>query len=211
MALFILSHAVYGQQDSINYNASVSGLVSSGNFAPFWMQNRNYGTVSSAPNSANVQVGINKSLTATNCLFDYGFKADLLVRTDSHKLSEIYFHELYAQARFWVLDFIVGAREEYLGVQDSSLSSGGFMFSQNARPMPKITVGIEHFVPVPLTNGFVEIKGAVSHGWFTDNTYTVGELLHHKYAYIKLGGKLPVHIQYGLDHVVEWGGNRAVG
>jgi len=207
MALSMHSNTVYSQQDTINYDASVSGLVSSANFSPFWIQNRNYGTVSSAPNSTNVRVGVNKNLTATNRLFDYGFKADLLARTDSHNLSEIYFQELFAKARFWVLDFIVGAREEYLGVQDSSLSCGGFMFSQNARPMPKITVGIEHFVPVPLTNGFVEIKGAVSHGWFTDNTYTVGELLHHKYAYLKLGGKLPVHIQYGLDHVVEWGGN----
>jgi hypothetical protein len=72
--------------------------------------------------------------------------------------------------------------------------------------MPKITIGFEHFIAVPFTNGFVEIKGALAHGWFNDNIFTTGELLHHKYLYLKLGGKLPVHIQYGLDHVAEWGG-----
>ena len=134
------------------------------------MQSRNYGTISSSPQSANLMLGISKELTAKKRLFDYGFKVDALVRTDNTK-TEAYFHQLYAQARLWVFDFVAGSREEQFGVQDSSLSCGGFIFSQNARPMPKLTAGIEHFVPFPLTNGFVEIKGALSHGWFTDNTF----------------------------------------
>lgn len=193
------------QQDTIKYELSDSRLLSTGKYAPFWMQSRNYGTVSASPQSSNLMVGISKELTAKKRLFDYGFKAEALIRIDNTK-TDVYFHELYAQTRFWVLDFVAGTREEQFGVQDPNLSCGGFIFSQNARPMPKITIGIEHFVPVPLTNGFVEIKGALAHGWFTDNIYAKGELLHHKYAYLKLGGKLPVHFQYGLDHVAEWSG-----
>ena len=203
--LILLSFTAKAQNDTIKYDASVSGLISSGKYAPFWMQSRNYGTISSSPQSANLMLGIGKELTAKKRLFDYGFKVDALVRTDNTK-TEAYFHELYAQARFWVLDFVVGAREEQFGVQDSSLSCGGFIFSQNARPMTKITAGIEHFVPVPLTNGYVEIKGGLSHGWFTDNTYYKDMYLHHKYVYLKLGGKLPVHLQYGIDHFAQWGG-----
>ena len=206
MMLLLLPVLIFAQNDTIKYDASVSGLVSSGNYAPFWMQSRNYGTISSAPQSANLMLGVSKELTAPKRLFDYGFKANALIRTDNTKKTEAYFHELYAQARFWVLDFIVGAREEQFGVQDSSLSCGGFIFSQNARPMPKITAGIEHFVPVPMTNGYVEIKGGLSHGWFTDNTYYQNMYLHHKYVYLKLGGKLPVHLQYGIDHFAQWGG-----
>lgn len=204
--LITLSFSVKSQQDTIKYNASVSGLISSGKYAPFWMQSRNYGTISSSPQSANFMLGINKDLTAKKRLFDYGFKADVLLKTDNLK-TEVYFQELYAQARFWVIDIVAGTREEQFGVQDSSLSCGGFLFSQNARPMPKITAGIEHFVPIPLTNGFVEIKGALSHGWFTDNTLYQNLYLHHKYVYLKLGGKLPVHLQYGIDHFAQWGGN----
>ncbi|MEI6752053.1 MAG: capsule assembly Wzi family protein [Paludibacter sp.] len=203
--LILVSISVKAQKDTIKYDFYDSRLVSNGKYAPFWMQSRNYGIISSSPQSSNLMLGISKDLTAKKRLFDYGFKADVLLRIDNSK-TEAYFNELFAQAQFWVFDFVVGAREEHFGVQDSSLSCGGFLLSQNARPMPKITAGIEHFVPVPLTNGFLEIKGAIAHGWFTDNIYITNQFLHHKYAYLKLGGKLPVHLQYGLDHVAEWGG-----
>lgn len=197
---------VQAQNDTIRYDVSVSGLTSSGIYAPFWLQSRNYGTVSSAPSSANLMLGISKEFRPTKQVFDYGFKANVLLRTDPRE-SKAYFHELYAKARLLVFDFVIGSREEQLGNQDSILSSGGFLFSQNARPMPKITIGIERFTPVPFTNGFLEIKGALSHGWFTDNVYGQGVLLHHKYIYLKLGGNFPVHFQYGLNHVAQWGGN----
>ena len=31
-------------------------------------------------------------------------------------------------------------------------------------------------------------------------------MLHHKYAYIKVGGSFPVTINYGVQHVAQWGG-----
>jgi len=199
-----ISFFVQAQNDTINYDISVSGLTSTGSASPFWLHSRQYG-LNSTPQSADVMVGFEKRMVKMSQLFDYGFKADLLLQTDNSQ-TNIYFHEIYAKARLLVFDLIVGSREEHFGNQDSTLSCGGFLFSMNARPMPKITIGIEHFIAVPFTDGYIEIKGALSHGWFTDNAYATGELLHHKYAYLKLGGKLPVHIQYGLDHVAEWGG-----
>lgn len=207
LSLFtVLPFFAMAQNDTIRYDVSVSGLASSGTYAPFWMQSRDYGTVSSAPNSAMLMAGIYKEYRSGTHLFDYGFKANAFVRTDRTG-STVWFQELYAKARFLVFDFVIGSREKQYGNQDSTLSAGGFLFSQNARPMPEITVGIEHFTPVPFTSGFLEVKGALSQGWFTDNTYGTGVLLHHKYLYAKLGGKLPVHLQYGLDHVAQWGGN----
>lgn len=128
-----------------------------------------------------------------------------MVRTDRQQTT-VYFHELYVKARFHAFDLTVGSKEEILGNQDSTLSCGGLLFSKNARPMPKITVGIERFTPVPFTFGFLEIKGELTHGWFTDNVYVKGELLHHKYLYGRIEGKLPVHLQYGLDDLAQWGG-----
>jgi len=203
--LFFPFH-VFAQKDSINYDVNVIGLTSTGQYSPFWLQSEQYGKISSSPNSADLLVGVNKDFNRNQQLFNYGFKADLLIQTDNTK-SNVYFQELYAKARFLVFDFIVGAREEHFGNQDSTLSCGGFLFSNNARPMPKVVIGIEHFTPVPFTNGFLEIKGALAQGWFTDNIYVRGLLLHQKYLYLKLGGNLPVHFQYGLDHVAEWGGN----
>ena len=55
--------------------------------------------------------------------------------------------------------------------------------------------------------GYAEIKGALSHGWFTDNIDMTNVLLHYKYVFFRFGGRLPVHIQYGFEHAAQWGGN----
>lgn len=201
-----LPSLLIAQNDSIKYDITISGLTSTSIYSPFWLQSNQYGKVTSSPSSANLLIGINKEFGNKNRVFNYGFKANALVQTDKTE-SNLYFHELYAKARLLVFDFIVGAREEKFGNQDSTLSCGGFLFSQNARPIPKITIGIEHFTPVPFTKGYIEIKGVISNGWFDNNEYIQNELLHHKYAYIRMGGKLPVHFQYGLDHTALWGGN----
>ncbi|MDP4239917.1 MAG: capsule assembly Wzi family protein [Bacteroidota bacterium] len=196
---------IQAQNDTIQYDVGFMGLASSGNYAPFWLQSNRYGLLSSEPISADLMMGFHKDFGNTKRLFDYGFKANLLLQT-STKSTSVYFHEYYVQARFLVFDFILGAREEHLGNQDSTLSCGGYFFSPNARPIPKITAGIEHFTAVPFTHGYLEIKGAISHGWFTDNIYTTNLWLHHKYLYGRIGGRLPVHFQYGFDHVAQWGG-----
>ena len=203
--LLILPIFVFAQNDTIKYDVNLLGVASTGTYAPFWLQSKSYGKIASAPTSADLLVGISKDFGKSSKIFDYGFKTDFLVQTYQNK-TNTYFHEYYAKARFLVFDLIVGAREDHLGNQDSTLSCGGFLFSENARPMPKIVIGIEHFTTVPYTLGLLEIKGALIHGWFTDNIVDQNVLLHHKYVYLKLGGKLPVHIQYGLDHVAQWGG-----
>lgn len=203
--LFIFSSTVVAQNDTIRYDVGFIGVASSGAYSPFWIQSKEYGKISSAATSADMLVGFYKDYGQKTRLFDYGFKADLLLQQDNK--STAYFHELYFKTRLSVFDFIVGAREEQLGNQDSTLSCGGFLFSQNARPMPKITFGIEHFTAVPFTFGLLEVKGAISHGWFTDDIAVSNLYLHHKYLYARVGGKLPVHFQYGLDHVAQWGGN----
>lgn len=204
--LISASFQIEAQNDTIKYDVTLMGLTSTGANSPFWLHSRQFGKISSQSNSLDLMVGVNKEFGNRKRLVDYGFKANLLLQTDN-KSTNLYFHELHAKARLLVFDLIVGSRQEHLGNQDSTLSCGGLLFSKNARPMPKITVGIEHFTTIPYTFGMLEIKGALSHGWFTDNIYTQNQLLHHKYAYLRLGGKLPVHFQYGLDHVAQWGGN----
>lgn len=194
------------QNDTIKYDVSILGIASTGDYAPFWIQSREYGKISVLPSSADMLIGISKEFGNKTRFIDYGFKADLLLQQSDRKTSA-YFHELYVKARLSVFDFSAGAREDQFGNQDSTLSCGGFLFSQNARPIPKITMGIEHFTVVPYTFGLLEVKGAMAHGWFTDNQYVSNLFLHHKYLYGRIGGKLPIHIQYGLDHVAQWGGN----
>jgi len=206
--LFILvPFLLSAQNDTVKYDVSVLGVASSGAYSPFWLNSRQYGIISDSPFSAGLLAGVNKDFDAKKSLLNYGFKANALLQIDNDQ-SNVFFYEIYAKAQLLsVFDLVVGAREEHLGNQDSTLSSGGLLFSKNARPMPKVTVGIEHFTAVPFTFGYLQIKGALAHGWFTDNNKVQNALLHHKYLYVRVGGKLPVHLQYGLDHVAQWGGS----
>ena len=202
----VISFRIYAQNDSIQYDVELMGITSTGNYAPFWIQSNQWGKVSAQPNSTNLLIGINKAYGDKSRLFDYGYKAKLLLQADQVE-SKVYLHEIYLKARFSAFDLSIGAQEEIFGNQDSTLSGGGFLFSQNARPIPKITVGILNFTPIPYTMGYLEIKGALSQGVFRDNIYIQNELLHHKYGYLRIGGKLPIHLQYGLEHTALWGGN----
>jgi len=194
------------QNDTVKYDVSVLGVTSSGAYSPFWMNSKQYGKISYLPFSTSFLASVYKEFDSKNTFFQYGFKANALLQIDKAQ-SKMYFHELYVKAQLLsVFDLVVGAREEQFGNQDSILSCGGLLFSQNARPMPKITIGIERFTAVPFTFGLLEIKGALVHGWFTDNINVENAFLHHKYGYLRLGGRSPVHIQYGLDHVAQWGG-----
>lgn len=199
--------AISAQTDSIHYDVSMSNRAASGISSPFWFQNNQFGIVPFEPNSSTLLAKIYKSKSAKRNLFDYNFVASGNVNIGK-KESSIKLHELYLNTRLWVFNASVGMREETLGNQDETLSSGGLLFSHNARPMPKIFIGMEDFTPLLFKNGFVEIKGGIYQGWFTDQVYTKDLLLHHKYGYLRFGGnKSPIRIQYGVDHVAQWGGS----
>ena len=155
-----LSVAAFSQSDTIRYEAGIATVASTGSYAPFWLHSDRYGKISSSPMSTLVFTGIEKQYTNRRNKFDYGFKAGAIVRTDYHK-NEIFLNEIYAKARYAVFYILAGSREQIFGNQDSTLSSGGLLFSKNARPMPEISAGIENFTPVPFTFGLLELKGSM--------------------------------------------------
>lgn len=205
--LLIQSNRIYSQTDTIHYNVDLMGLTSKGKYSPFWLQSRQYGKVSSASSSASILLNFSKDFDHKERLLDYGFGASGLAQTASDT-SQVNIHELYLKARLLVFDMVLGMREEQYGNQDESLSSGGFLFSKNSRPIPKLFLGIENFTAIPFTAGYAEVRGGISHGKFMDNIGLNDILLHHKFAYLRLGGKLPIRLQYGFEHVAQWGGTK---
>jgi hypothetical protein len=208
LILFILlfSNFAYGKSDSLMYRLDYTGVISSGDHAPFWLQSNRFGKISPDPFSSNLGASVYKDIKE-DALFDYGFNADFLIRTGNLQNTEVLIQQLYFQAKWWIFDLTLGAKELYHGCHPSSLTSGGYLFSGNARPMPGITAGIEDFTFVPFTKNLLEIKGALSHKWFVDGVYAPGIFLHHKYLYARIGGNFPVRLQVGLDHAAQWGGN----
>ena len=210
LLLSLLPTIPLAAQDSLVYRVETAAVASAGGRAPLWLHANRYGLYSQGPFSWTTRAEADKELSRDGRWLDYAFKLSGVLRVGNEG-AKPYLHEYYARARAWgFLDIAVGAREEHLGALDPVLSSGGLLFSRNARPMPKIVVGIEDYTGIPFTQGFVQVRGALVHGWFNDPRYVQGAMLHHKYAYVKLGGRWPVNIQYGFEHAAQWGGTSPV-
>lgn len=191
--------------DTIFYSGAVQAVTSSGTYAPFWFQTNQNGSVSSQPHSGNLSLAVGKEATRPNRWYDYSFGVEAIGQVDTKK-TLLFFQQLYGHVRLYVFDITIGIKPEIWGNHDEFLSSGGFLFSQNSRPMPRITIGIEKYVPVPFTYGYLEVKGGLTHGWFTDNVYLKNSFLHHKFIGLRVGGNLPVTVNYEFHHAAQWGG-----
>ncbi|NDW12964.1 hypothetical protein D0T50_08670 [Bacteroides sp. 214] len=88
----------------------------------------------------------------------------------------------------------VGNKESTQPLLNEQLSSGGLIWSGNARPIPQVRVGILDYVRL---SDWIRFKAELSYGWFTDNNYqrkTVGEnnfytkdiKYHHKRFYMRI-------------------------
>jgi len=208
--LFSTSSLIFAQEskDTLYYDLNIRTTLGTGSFAPFLSTANQYDRYSLTPNSTSLWGSLHKPLDHT-ATFDYGFGTELDA-TFSTEEKRFFPGELYVEGKAWFMVFTAGMKQQLYGNNDPILSSGGMIWSSNSRPMPRLSLESDDYLKVPYTKGFVEVKGGITHGWFSDSTVTANTLLHYKYAGIRLGGKWPVHINYMLHHVAQWAGTSPV-
>lgn len=177
-----------------------------GKNAPFLSTANEWDRYASGTNGLSGWAGLSKGLERKR-VFDYAYGAEIDLQESSAGFKW-FPSEAYVQGKLAVINIFAGLKKSIYGNQDAELSSGGLIWSKNARPVPRIAIESNDFVKVPFTYGLLELKGGISHGWFTDTCAVKRMLLHHKYLYGRIGGKLPVRITYGLQHVAQWGGEQ---
>jgi len=203
LAIALISSCSFSQGlKKPDYSFETGASFSTGKQTPFWLLSNQYGLLT--PNKFNgwVKVGVHTNLSEKNIDYDYALE---LVNRYSNK-NEFYIHQAYVRLKVYFVNIQAGSMVETFGNQDSSLSSGGLLWSGNARPMPKIAIMVPNYTKIPYTFGLLEFKGGISHGWFGDEPFVNNTWLHHKFVYLQLGGKLPVHIHYGFHHYAQWAG-----
>ena len=195
-------------QDTLRWTAGLSFAIASGDYAPFWLTSNTNGDVSSNPISGNLTAGIYKEAVHDERWWDYDFDVQLTGRMPAQNqiLAAGYFNQLYAHVRLYIFDITAGIKPMIYETQDTALTMGSLVFSGNSQPLPRITIGIDKYVPFPGLFGYVEIKGGLTHAWLADNVYVEKAFIHHKFAALRVGGKLPVNISYEFHHAAEWGG-----
>ena len=156
-----------------------------------------------------------KPETRPNRWFDYDFAFTFTGRLQSltetiqpsqNRLGNLYTTLAYAHARLYIIDITAGVQPEVYGMPAPTLTSGGLLYSANARPMPGVRVGIERWTAFPGLFGYVEVKGGFANQWQTDNVYITQGKVHHKWVGGRIGGRLPVNVSYEFHHVAQWGG-----
>jgi hypothetical protein len=205
--VFFIGYSVFAfsQYKEMDYRIQSTFVGGTGNSTAFWGVSNQYGSISVNPYSAMLRTGIFAEYdTLRKKKLDYSYGVELINRVDGK--YNITVQQYYVKVKYRFITFQGGRIEEYFGDQDSTLSSGGLLWSGNAQPLPKITIGILNYTSIPFTRGFLEVKGAISHGWFEKDAYVKNEWLHHKYIYFQAGGKLPVKVHFGFYHYAQWGG-----
>ncbi|MFP4557038.1 MAG: capsule assembly Wzi family protein [Bacteroidales bacterium] len=185
--------------------ADITTHTTFGERAPFWMVSNQHGKYSLQKHGALTSIKL-YSESDTGKIYNYKYGVELANHFDGN--NRLWFHQAYFHfGIFNKVEMRLGAWEETIGNEYTPLSSGSILWSDNARPLPKIEVGTPGFVEVPYTKGYAEVSGSLAHGWFEEGRYVQNVYLHRKYIYGRVGGSLPVNITFGLMHVAQWGGN----
>lgn len=202
--LLFAGHTSFAQEKNILYNAGFSAFGASSEAPPFWLTANRNGLVRSDQATGFFRVAAHTPLRETN-RFDYEVGLDLVGYPVGGR--ELYINQLYGRVKFGALQAYGGRIIETHGIHDVSLSSGSMGWSTNALPMPKIGLSLPDWAPIPFSQGFLDVKGHIAHGWFEEDRYTESPYLHEKTVYGRIGGESVFNFYGGIMHYVVWGGN----
>ena len=205
--------------DGLEYELSVQGGITRGDHTPLWLNANKYGLSSLNKDNGYLRASITKPMaTESNRKWEIGYKLDMVAAY--HHTSTMIVQQAFVEAR-WLKGYLtIGAKEYPLELKNDELSTGSQTLGKNARPVPLVRLALPDYWAVPLTNGWVSVKGHIAYGMQTDGNwqadfthqqskYTDKTLYHSKAGYIKIGNEyrfLPVSVEMGLEMAAQFGG-----
>ena len=210
LLLVVASHTV-GYSQRINQYHLEAGMMASTGQTPFWLRANQYGTIPIKGPIAQFRAGLYADYRPADSSghrrkADWGYGADVVV--NAGQTNQFLLPEAYLKGRFGAFELYGGRRREIIGLVDTLLTTGAYIWSGNALPIPKIQLSLPNYTPVPFTKGVISIMGAFAHGWFENADRLVkGSYLHQKYLYGRLGkSSWPFRLYGGFNHEVIWAG-----
>lgn len=169
---------------------------------PFWMHANKDGIVNqNAANAILYAEGFRTFYNKNNWKLDAGAKIVSRFTDD----PALYFNQLYGKVSFHTFTLAGGRFIDPLSEKEDELSTGSFIVSRNAVPIPKVAFYTDGFTGVPGTQGIVRYNAYFSHGWFEENRYVRNAYLHQKYLYLSIKYAFFDAVG-GIIHNVQWAG-----
>jgi len=203
----------------ISYSTKLNGVVSNGDYAPFWFSSNKYGLSSVENNSGFIRGGLFRDVEIDSLKnWKLGFGADIAVAANHS--SDFIIQQLYGEIKYKKGHLTIGSKQMPLIFKNEELSTGDMAYGINARPIPQIRLELDEYWDLPLTDGWFGFKGHISYGCMTDggwqkdfigsDTYPHCEnvLFHSKSGYIKIGKEniFPITFTAGVHFCAQFGG-----
>jgi hypothetical protein len=201
---------VHAQQllDSLQVQAGTNVTVASKGFLPLWLVSNRFGVISDQQFDFSTHIrATNSNLLLGSATDNKGLYVDYGIDAyNNDHLRNTFFNEAYVKLRFQHLTLSGGRFKQIIGEVDPELSSGSLGLSGNAIPIPKINLALS-YTNIPFTNGWLQFKGMISHGWMGNDQFMKDAFLHEKNLYVRIG-KHKFKIYGGLEHYAVWGGHK---
>jgi hypothetical protein len=200
----------------IKSSISIGAGASTGDYTPFWLKSNQWGTVplSGAYSFAEMDFYSDyfKRKKRAKNKFDYAFGISARYIQGGGDNLSLQLPEIYAKGRYGVFEMVLGRKKDIQGLADSTLSSGSYIWSGNALPVPKIDILIrDYYYPAFLGNLF-SFKGNYAHGYLdlaNQRSDVKGAFLHQKSFYGRIGRPdWAVKFYGGFNHQVQWYWNK---
>lgn len=200
----LVPYWAHGQEAAFDYAIEFKSAAATDGELPFWLYANRWGTVDPTSANAILNAQVSKTFLRDSDLWDLEVGAELTSRYSKNPAA--FFKQLYAKVGLGIFKLEIGRFEDITGNVCKPLSMGSMSFSGNATPLPKVKFSIPDYQPLPLTGGFIEIRGAWGHGWMEESRYVSNAYLIEQYGYARIGGDLPIHLIGGIHHFAFWGG-----
>lgn len=206
--------------DSLKLNVGTITTIASEDYQPLWTVSNRFGTISERKFDFSSHFSFFN--THNDLLNSKKDKSNDDVQTDRRTLNlsyaldiynnngfgDIFLKEAFLRLKYDKWQLSIGRFEEIIGEVHPELSSGSLGISSNARPIPKLSFKNTDFVDVPFTNGWLQFKGLISHGWLGEERLLRDAYLHEKYFYLRFG-KNKIKLYGGVQHFGIWGGTES--
>lgn len=173
---------------------------------PLWLEANRGGTVQP---DQSFQSSLGLSLTYRQGLSDYfGVFAAVSGQGTLSEDSQLLPRFGYAGVRSGPFLLHGGWHPMRLGVLPApALSTGSMAVSGNARPIPRITLRTDGFLPLDFISPLLDTKFGISHGWMDEDRYVSNPLYHEKWLYLRAGEPERFSFHLGLVHMAMWAGD----
>ncbi len=222
--LSIITMMCWSQQSrsNVEYNITMEGALSSGEYTPYMLSANRFDILSPYANTGYLSANINGNIEIND---QWNLEGGITAMASVHSNHRAYLQELYLKTTYRKIFLEVGARQKSSPVINQELSSGDFIYSGNAKPIPSFHAATSGFVTLPYLHDWIEAYADFGYGRLLDDSwkkkqfnsfhathsgsfYTTDVSFHHKELYLRTNSQKRFFGTIGMQHAVFFGGKK---